>query len=129
MNKLLLSGFLIALAFGTMGKPVDIETPSQITSFPNATNQTCQECESLVNIIAVESKVLNKTITNIIEIVRGICNEINGPSGKECLVVLNEIQQIMTWIANGLTAPVICHRLGFCANTTHVDRVQCQSDL
>ena len=129
MNKLLLSGFLIALAFGTMGRPVDIDAPSQITSFPNATNQTCHECESLVNIIAVDSKVLNKTITNIIEIVRGVCNEINGPSGKECVAVLNEIQQIMTWIANGLTAPVICHRLGFCSNSTSIHSVQCQTDL
>ena len=87
MNKLLLSGFLIALAFGTMGRPIDT-TVENVSLTPNATNHTCQECEKLVSIISVDSKVLNKTITSIVEIIRGVCDEINGPSGKECLMVL-----------------------------------------
>ena len=128
MNKLLLSGFLIALAFGTMGRPIDT-TVENVSLTPNATNHTCQECEKLVSIISVDSKVLNKTLSGIIEIIRGVCDEINGPSGKECVAVLNEIQQIMTWVADGLTPPVICHRLGFCKNSTFVNRVHCTTDL
>ena len=128
MNKLLLSGFLIALAFGTMGRPIDT-TVENVSLTPNATNHTCQECEKLVSIISVDSKVLNKTISSIVEIIRGVCDEINGPSGKECLMVLNEIQQIMTWVTDGLTPAVICHRLGFCKNSTFISRVHCTTDL
>tara|TARA_B100000676_G_C17715425_1_gene648540 strand:+ start:256 stop:642 length:387 start_codon:yes stop_codon:yes gene_type:complete len=128
MNKLLLSGFLIALAFGTMGRPVE-QVNTHVTQFPNATNQTCQECEKLVEVISADSKILNKTITGIIEIIRGICDEIQGPSGKECVYILNEIQQIVNWVSEGLTPPVICHRLGFCKNGTHVRESQCLTDL
>ena len=126
MNKLLLSGFLITLAFSSMARPIE---NNNIDFHPNATNQTCQECEKIVDIIAVNDKILNKTITNIIEIVRGVCRDISGPSGRECLLVLDNIQSIMVWIANGLTAPVICHRLGFCSNSTNISENRCLNDF
>ena len=123
MNKLFLSGFLIALTFGM---PIEqANTDTQISFHPNATNQTCHLCENIVNIISVEDKALNKTIVEIIKIMRGICEKINGPSGKECIEVLDDIEQIIIWIAHGLTAPVICHKLGFCSNTTHIHTEQC----
>jgi hypothetical protein len=127
MNKLFLSGFLIALTFGM---PIEqANTDTQISFHPNATNQTCHLCENIVNIISVEDKALNKTIVEIIKIMRGVCEKINGPSGKECIAVLDDIEQIIIWIAHGLTAPVICHKLGFCSNTTHTYQKDCISDL
>tara|TARA_B100000123_G_C25459092_1_gene309550 strand:+ start:160 stop:543 length:384 start_codon:yes stop_codon:yes gene_type:complete len=126
MNKILLSGFLICLAFGTMGRPIEqVSAPG----FPNATNHTCQECENLIDIITVDSKLLNKTISSIIEIVENICREIDGPSGKECLYVVDEIQQIVTWITDGMTSPVICKRLGFCSNSTNYHKQSCLDDF
>ena len=122
MNKLLLSGFLIAIAFG---HPITQQVDNDILIPHNATNKTCHLCENIVNIISVEDKALNKTIVEIIKIMRGVCEKINGPSGKECIAVLDDIEQIIIWIAHGLTAPVICHKLGFCSNTTHIHTERC----
>ena len=128
MNKLLLSGFLIALAFGTMGRPVE-QVNTHVTQFPNATNQTCQECEKLVEIISIEEHKMNHTLAEIIKIVRDICQDIGGPSGKECIFVVNNIQEIVNWITAGLTPNNICHKLGFCSNTTQIHRKNCINDL
>ena len=73
--------------------------------------------------------MLNKTISSIIEIVENICREIDGPSGKECLYVVDEIQQIVTWITDGMTSPVICKRLGFCSNSTNYHKQSCLEDF
>ena len=54
-----------------------------------------QQILNIVKIISVEDKALNKTIVEIIKIMRGICEKINGPSGKECIAVLDDIQQII----------------------------------
>ena len=77
-------------------------------------NNTCILCEKLITIIYYDSGKLNKTITDILIVIRDICLSISGPSGKECVFILDDIQKIMKMISNGLTPIAICKDLGFC---------------
>ena len=81
----------------------------------NSTNQTCQTCEFLVHLIQNQITVTNKTISDIITVVKDVCQHLHSPSGKECLSVIDDIQQIIDWIMNGLSFRQICQKLGFCS--------------
>ena len=107
MNKLLVFGIFATLTVYTFAAPIEISK-----------NKTCVLCEDIVGIISKDAHNLNNTITEIIIIVKDICNHIIGPSGKECLFILNNIQEIMKWIVAGFSPSVICTKLGFC-NTTN----------
>ena len=112
MNKIIFSGLF--LTFLVLGFSLPIEK-HEITS-PIA-NHTCENCEKLVSFISLEEKQLNKTITDIIILVRDICSNIEGPSGKECVFILNNMEEVMNWISKGLSPSIICSRLGFCNDT------------
>ena len=81
----------------------------------NSTNQTCQDCEFLIHLIQHQMTVANKTISDIIAVVEDVCQRLHSPSGKECLIVIDDIHQIINWIANGLSFKQICQKLGFCS--------------
>ena len=88
-----------------------------------------QQITNIPKQISTTLNSVNKTISSIIEIVENICREIDGPSGKECLYVVEEIQQIVTWITDGMTPSVICKRLGLCSNSTNYDKKSCLDDF
>ena len=69
--------------------------------------------------VSKDINVFNKTITDIIVVVRDICSDVPGPSGKECIYILDNIQQIMKWIVGGMTPSGVCHKLGLCNTTMH----------
>ena len=75
-------------------------------------NNSCILCEKLI--ILISNDKLNKTISDIIIVIKDICSSISGPSGKECVFILNNIQNIIKMISNGLTPTAICRDLGFC---------------
>ena len=81
----------------------------------NSTNQTCQDCEILVHIIQHQMSVANKTLQDIITVVKDVCQTLHSPSGKECLYIINNIEEIIHWIMNGLSFKQICQKLGFCS--------------
>jgi hypothetical protein len=81
----------------------------------NSTNQTCQDCEILVHLIQHQMTVANKTLADIIIAVKDVCQQLHSPSGKECLIIIDEIKQIIDWIMNGLSFKQICQKLGFCS--------------
>tara|TARA_B100000963_G_C22545462_1_gene634207 strand:- start:539 stop:895 length:357 start_codon:yes stop_codon:yes gene_type:complete len=112
MNKILAYGFLVALTYHSFALPVvdEVQTP---------VNNSCHVCEEIVGVISKDVNVFNKTITDIIVVIRDICSDIPGPSGKECIYILDNIQQIIKWIMEGMTPGGVCHKLGFC-NTTFV---------
>lgn len=122
MYKTIFLGLFLVFTYNTLGKPVHPELDLIIN------NQTCQNCKNIVGFISREDKQLNKTITDIIEIVKDICNQLVGPSGKECMYILNNIEQIMSWISAGLSTNTICHKLGFC-NSTIIEGGPCLSEL
>ena len=81
----------------------------------NSTNQTCQDCEFLVHLIQHQMSVANQTLSDIITVVKDVCQRLHSPSGKECLIVIDDVQQIINWIMNGLSFRQICQKLGFCS--------------
>ena len=112
MNKVIYAGFFLTLLVSGLSLPIEkheIVNPSG--------NHTCDNCEKLIGFISVEEKQFNKTITDIIVLVRDICSDIQGPSGKECVFILNNMQEVINWITKGLSPTTICSRLGFCNNT------------
>ena len=42
---------------------------------------------------------------------------IKGPSGDTCVLVVENIQNIVEWIASGITSNVICEKLHLCNST------------
>tara|TARA_B100000787_G_C16161265_1_gene281505 strand:- start:687 stop:1115 length:429 start_codon:yes stop_codon:yes gene_type:complete len=80
-------------------------------------NKTCELCENIVEAIAKDSIHFNATITDIIEFIKKVCENVKGPSGMECLFILNNIEEIMNWILSGLSPIIICELLDFCNST------------
>ena len=109
MNKYLACGFLALLTYQTLSMPVI----NDVGFF----NNSCHFCEEIIDIVEKDVNVFNKTITDIIVVIRDICSDIPGPSGKECIYILDNIQQIMKWVDGGMNASTVCHKIGFC-NTT-----------
>ena len=112
MNKILALCFLIGLTYQTYSKPVTLEVQLPF-------NNSCHLCEELIDVVEKDVNVFNRTITDIIVVIRDICNDVPGPSGKECIYILDNIQQIMKWVTGGMNASTICHKIGLC-NTTLV---------
>lgn len=81
----------------------------------NSTNQTCQDCEILVHIIQHQITTANATLQDIIKLVQDVCQKLDSPAGKECLYIVDQIQQIIKWIVDGLSFQQICQKLGFCS--------------
>lgn len=84
-------------------------------SYSVINNVTCSLCKTLVSTIDIGIIKSNNTIQEITEIIKDICCVIHGPSGKECVFILNNIQQIVKYITNGLTSLEICKKLHLCS--------------
>ena len=111
MNKFLAVGFFALLAYQTFSMPVSQE----VQPF----NNSCHLCEEIIGVVEKDVNVFNKTITDIIVVIRDICSDVPGPSGKECIYILDNIQQIMKWVAGGMNASTVCNKIGFCNTTLH----------
>jgi len=81
----------------------------------NKTNKTCQDCEFLVHIIQHQISTANATLQDIIKIIQAVCQKLDSPSGKECIYIIDQIQSIINWIADGLSFKQICQKLGLCS--------------
>lgn len=84
-------------------------------SYSVINNVTCSLCKTLVSTIDIGIIKSNNTIQEITEIIKDICCVIHGPSGEECVFILNNIQQIVKYITNGLTSLEICKKLHLCS--------------
>lgn len=115
MNKL-----LIIMIFSLINFPISTYSlPIEISQ-----NKTCELCENIVEVIAKDATHFNSTITDIIEIIKNVCENVKGPSGMECLFILKNIEEIMNWILSGLSPNKVCELLDFC-NSTIVESSGC----
>ena len=75
----------------------------------------CALCESLIDIIDFEFFRLNKSVESIIRVTEAICESIPGPGAKECIFVVDNIQNIINDLNHTMNASQICHNitLGF----------------
>ena len=78
-------------------------------------NSTCILCKTIVSTIDFAIKKGNTTIQELINLVKHICCIVNGPSGDECIFVLNNIQEIIKLISNGLNNLQVCQTLHLCS--------------
>ena len=76
----------------------------------------CTQCINLVNSIIFEEKKFNASIVAIIDIIKTICSHVYGPSAKLCTYVLNNIDNILKLIGEGMDAEKICEYLKMCQN-------------
>lgn len=75
----------------------------------------CSLCKTAVKIVDYEIQKFNTSIVVVEKIVADLCCLIGGePVYKECLPLLEKIQDIINWILKGLTPGQICQKLGMC---------------
>lgn len=84
------------------------------SNFELNNNSTCVLCKTLVTTIDYGIIKGNQTIQEITQVLKDICCMIHGPSGKECVFVLANIQEIIKYISGGLTNLQICRKLHLC---------------
>lgn len=77
-------------------------------------NSKCSNCIKLINLIMYEEKHINGTIISIIDFIKSVCENVNGPRGKECVVVIDNIKNIIDWIGEGISPNSICKKLNLC---------------
>jgi len=76
----------------------------------------CATCDYVVDFVFTEVTQYNKTIHDIAELTKDLCDEIGGPVVKqECDFILNNLENIMDWIQKGFTPDQVCEELGFCS--------------
>ena len=121
MNKLLLFSVFLLTSYSNHVDSIPIDSNPVDINIEISSNRTCHLCEELVGLISKDATKLNKTIGDIIIVIRDICSDISGPTGKECVFILDNIQEIMSWVTKGLSPTVICDRLKLC-NTTIISK-------
>ena len=78
-------------------------------------NTKCNLCKDVVNIIDSEVHLANSTINIIEEVVKTFCNHMIIPFRKnECLFILDNLQNIINWLLDGLSPNDICTKIGLC---------------
>ena len=96
---------------------------NNVTTSVNNNNVTCTLCKVLVDTIEAEVKHGNHTIMEITNILKEICSAVSGPSGKTCVLVIQNIQNIVNWVSHGLSNIQVCEKLHLCNNSTIVSSV------
>ena len=118
MNKSLLIVPLLAfLVFNSSGVSIESRVVTDDIMNMNNNNNTCELCHALVNTINHEFKQENKTISDITNIITDICHIIGGPTGKECMFIVENIQKIVNYLTKGFNTTQICDKLNLCNNT------------
>jgi hypothetical protein len=80
-------------------------------------NNSCAYCKDLVHIINLEFEKYNKTIEDIVDIIKNICSLIHAPIvSQECIFISNNIEKILNWTSSGMNSTVICDKLHLCNN-------------
>ena len=78
-------------------------------------NTSCAYCKDLVNIINLEFEKYNKTIEDIVDIIKNICTLIHAPIvSQECIFISNNIEKILNWTSTGMNSTVVCSKLHLC---------------
>ena len=107
MNKYLMA--ILLIAFVTANTDA-----SSVKLDEQGNNVTCTTCKSIVQIIDDEVHISNKTIGIITHDIEYICSKLKSPAGKECQMIANDIQKIVSYIDEGFNNTKICNILGFC---------------
>jgi hypothetical protein len=89
------------------------KTISHWNNYSPQSDGLCDTCEFISSIIRYEVTYANKTITDIENIIKDICAT-NPVIQPECDTIIDDIQEIVNWIASKFTDKEICQKLGLC---------------
>ena len=94
---------------------------AQSTSpIPTPSNQVeCSLCKLSVDIIDLELKFTNETVTVITEVIETICHLVGGKvAGEICDYIGSNIERIMNDLAHGMNSTEVCQQLHMCYKPT-----------
>lgn len=75
----------------------------------------CEFCKVVIGYIRHEITVANDTVHEIEDIVKLLCDTLGiGPIKAECNMILDDIDEIVNWILDGLLPKDICQKLDMC---------------
>ena len=78
-------------------------------------NLTCTLCEAATSLISSEANMTNATVQTISHAVMALCGLIAGRLvAKECDFIIDNIDDIVSWLAAGMNRRQICEKLGLC---------------
>lgn len=106
--------FLFALALFNFITPVSDKTTE-------LNNNTCSVCRDTVWVIEEMESLPNVTINAIVKVIERVCGVIHTPQGKECEIIIKDIDTIIKNITAGLSPDKICHYMGLCNVKNKID--------
>ena len=92
-----------------------------ITPVNKETNNTCKVCCDTVWVIEEMNAIPNVTISGIVRVIERVCGEIHTPQGRECEIIIKDIDVIIKNITSGLSPAKICSNLGFCHTENKIE--------
>lgn len=78
------------------------------------TNSTCSYCENLINLLKYEININNSTIIDLINLIKDVCSRVFGPGGRECQLIIDNVEHIIDLIYNNTNSTQICKDLYLC---------------
>jgi len=98
-----------------------LQAPPVLTSRPMwNTNGSCTRCDLCLASVSAAA-LLPKPVQRILEtaagVAAGVCNEVPGPSGKECYDITSVIAHAFDLLLNGNNVTETCEVLGVCNRT------------
>ena len=77
-------------------------------------SKLCKFCNSIVALIKNEIMISNKTINEVDDVLRFVCNHTRLVYKKECLDIIDDLQFIVNLILLGISPRNICQRISLC---------------
>ena len=83
-----------------------------VTAQSNST--TCRACKDMIEFITYELNNNNSTLYDLITLIKDVCSRIFGPGGRECVLIVDNIYEIIQMITNHTNSTQICRNLFLC---------------
>lgn len=111
---------LFCLVFGFLALNITESAPLSIV--PNSNdciqlengNQICDDCINIVQVFENNKQKFNNTITHVLEDIKDVCRNISTPRAKECVLVINKIEEFDNIIFNSTSPKTVCRMLHLC---------------
>ena len=68
----------------------------------------------MIEFITYELNHYNSTVYDLITLIKDICKDIFGPGGRECILIVDNISEIIQMITNHTNSTEICKDLFLC---------------
>lgn len=79
------------------------------------TTTSCNVCLGIVGLIDADANMTNATVAALSKVVLTACAILGGRIiDGECKAIVNSIDKIVTWLANGVSRTHVCEKLGLC---------------